>query len=114
MTRAGILPFSEIHHRALGRHPTGDKFEALLQLNNIGAKLQRGVFLPRGAPQAAVIALQESYGKVTQDPAYIAEYEKINNEKPDAVDSRGVQGVLDALRRVSPATKKVLKEAVSE
>ena len=114
LTRAGILPFSEIHHRALGRHPTGDKFEALLQLNNIGAKLQRGVFLPRGAPQAAVVALQESYGKVTQDPAYIAEYEKINNEKPDAVDSRGVQGVLDALRRVSPATKKVLKEAVSE
>lgn len=114
LTRVGIPPFSEIYQRAYGKAPSGDKFEALLQLNNIGAKLQRGVFLPRGAPRAAVTALQESYEKVARDPAYIAEYEKINNEKPDAIDARGVQSVLDALRRVSSATKKVLKEAVGD
>lgn len=114
LQKMGIRLFSEIYEQAHGKPPSGPQFEALLQLNNIGTSLQRGVFLPRGAPAEAIDALRKGYDLVVKDPAYIAEYEKVNNEKPDAVDAAVIQSVFEAMRKVTPEVRQVLKAAVAE
>lgn len=110
----GIPLFSEVYERAHGKPPTGTKFEALLQLNNIGTSLQRGVFLPQGAPPDAVDALRKGYDLVVKDPAYVADYERVNNEKPDAVNAAVIQSVFEAMQKVTPEIRQVLKSAVAE
>jgi tripartite-type tricarboxylate transporter receptor subunit TctC len=110
----GIPLFSEVFQKAHGKPAAGPKFEALLQLNNIGTSLQRGVFLPRGAPPEAVDALRKAYDLVIKDPAYVSEYEKVNNEKPDAVNAAVIQSVFAAMQKVTPEVRQVLKAAVAE
>ena len=114
LTRMGIPPFSEVYRQARGQEASGPKFEALLQLNNIGTSLQRGVFLPKGSPPDAVTALRRGYDAVVKDAAYITEYERINNEKPDAVDAAVVQAVFEAMKKVTPEVRQILKAAVAE
>ena len=114
LLKMGIPLFSTVYERAYGKPPSGPKFEALLQLNNIGTSLQRGVFLARGAPPEAVAALRKGYDAVVKDPAYIAEYEKVNNEKPDAVNAAVIQSVFEAMQKVTPEVRQVLKAAVAE
>lgn len=114
LVKMGIPQFSEIYKKAHGKEASGPVFEALLQLNNIGTSLQRGVFLPRGAPDEAVADLRKAYEATVKDPAYIADYQKTNGEAPDAVNARQVQSVFTAMRKVSPEVKKVLKSSVQD
>lgn len=114
LSRNGIPRLSELYQRIYGAVPKGDTFEALLHLNNLGARLQRGVFLPRGAPREAVEALQSSYESVLRDPAFIADYEKVNNEKPESINARGVEQVLQAMQKVPQSVRAVLKHATAE
>jgi tripartite-type tricarboxylate transporter receptor subunit TctC len=110
----GLPIFSQVYEKAFGKPASGPKFEALLQLNNIGTSLQRGIFLPRGAPPEAVDALRRGYDLVVKDPAYVADYEKVNAERPDAVDAAVIQSVFDAMRKVTPEVRQVLKATVGE
>lgn len=114
LSHHGIPRLSELYKRIHGVAPSGDTFDALLHLNNLGARLQRGVFLPRGTPHEAVVALQSSYARVMRDPAFIADYEKVNNEKPEGIDARGVEQVLQAMQKVPPSVRAVLKQATAE
>ena len=114
LSQNGIPRLSELYRRIHGVAPTGDTFDALLHLNNLGARLQRGVFLPRGAPREAVTALQSSYENVLRDPAFIADYEKVNNEKPEGINARGVEQVLQSMHRVPQSVRAVLKQATAE
>ena len=114
LSQNGIPRLSELYRRIHGVAPTGDTFDALLHLNNLGARLQRGVFLPRGAPREAVTALQSSYENVLRDPAFIADYEKVNNEKPEGINARGVEQVLQSMHKVPQSVRAVLKQATAE
>ena len=57
--------------------PSGEKFEALLLMNDIATKLQRGFFLPKGAPDEAVADLRRGYQALANDPDFVADYANV-------------------------------------
>jgi hypothetical protein len=110
----GIESYTTVYKKAFGKTPTGDRYEALLQVNNIATKLQRGFFLPSGSPPEAIAALRKGFEALRTDAAYLEEYEKINQEKPEMASAAEVGTVLDLMGKASPAIKKLLLESISE
>jgi hypothetical protein len=108
----GIPVYTELYRQAFGGLPSGVKFGALLLMNDIATKLQRGFFLPKGAPHEAVADLRRAYQAVARDPAFIADYERITKETPDFIGADEVERVFDAMRAVRPEIRNVLKESI--
>ena len=81
-------------------------------MNDIATKLQRGFFLPKGAPDDAVADLRKAFQALASDPDFVADYERVTKDKPDFVGAAEVERVLDNMRAVRPAIRKVLKESI--
>ena len=92
--------------------PSGEKFEALLLMNDIATKLQRGFFLPKGAPDEAAADLRRGYQALANDPDFVADYERITKEKPDFIGAEDVQLVFGKMRAVRPEIRQVLKVSI--
>ena len=112
LTRQGIPVYTEVYRDAFGTMPSGEKFEALLLMNDIATKLQRGFFLPKGAPDEAVTDLRKGYHALAADPDFIADYERVTREKPDFIGAEDVQLVFDKMRTVRPDIRKVLRDSI--
>jgi tripartite-type tricarboxylate transporter receptor subunit TctC len=112
LIRQGIPVYTEVYEEAFGTLPAGEKFDALLLMNDIATKLQRGFFLPKGAPDDAVADLRKGYQALATDPDFVADYERITKEKPDFVGAEEVQRVFDKMRTVRPEIRKVLKDSI--
>ena len=112
LIKQGIPVYTDVYKAAFGTMPAGEKFEALLLMNDIATKLQRGFFLPKGAPDEAVADLRQGYRALAGDQDFIAEYERVTKEKPDFVGAEDVQLVFDKIRAVPPAIRQVLKESI--
>jgi tripartite-type tricarboxylate transporter receptor subunit TctC len=112
LTNQGIPVYTEVYREAFGTLPAGEKFEALLLMNDIATKLQRGFFLPRGAPDDAVADLRKGFQALASDPDFVADYERVTKDKPDFVGAAEVERVLDNMRAVRPNIRKVLKESI--
>jgi hypothetical protein len=112
LIRQGIPVYTEVYRAAFGTMPAGEKFAALLLMNDIATKLQRGLFLPRGAPQEAVADLRQGYLALARDPDFIADYERVIKEKPDFIGAEEVERVFDSMRAVRPEVRKVLKDSI--
>jgi tripartite-type tricarboxylate transporter receptor subunit TctC len=110
----GLETYSAVYQKAFGKPPSGDRYEALLQVNNIATKLQRGFFLPAGSPPEAVAALRTGFEALRSDSAYLEDYERVNQEKPDMTSAAEVAKVLDLMGKASPSIKKILLESISE
>jgi hypothetical protein len=112
LTRQGIPVYTEVYKEAFGKMPSGEKFDALLLMNDIATKLQRGFFLPKGAPDDAVADLRKAFLALASDADFVSDYERITKEKPDFVGAEAVQRVFDKMRAVRPEIRKVLKESI--
>jgi tripartite-type tricarboxylate transporter receptor subunit TctC len=112
LIKQGIPLYTEVYREAFGTLPSGEKFEALLLMNDIATKLQRGFFLPKGAPDDAVADLRKAFQALASDPDFVADYERVTKDKPDFVGAAEVERVLDNMRAVRPAIRKVLKESI--
>jgi tripartite-type tricarboxylate transporter receptor subunit TctC len=112
LIKQGIPLYTEVYREAFGALPSGEKFEALLLMNDIATKLQRGFFLPKGAPDDAVADLRKAFQALASDPDFVADYERVTKDKPDFVGAAEVERVLDNMRAVRPAIRKVLKESI--
>jgi tripartite-type tricarboxylate transporter receptor subunit TctC len=112
LIKQGIPLYTEVYREAFGVLPSGEKFEALLLMNDIATKLQRGFFLPKGAPDDAVADLRKAFQALASDPDFVADYERVTKDKPDFVGAAEVERVLDNMRAVRPAIRKVLKESI--
>jgi hypothetical protein len=110
----GIEAYSVVYKKAFGKEPSGVRYEALLQVNNIATKLQRGFFLPTGSPPEAVSALRQGFEALRKDAAYLEEYERINQEKPDMASAAEVERVLDLMGKATLEIKKLLIESIAE
>src|SRR3954467_4224402 len=112
LMKQGIPVYTEVYRQAFGAMPSGEKFEALLLMNDIATKLQRGFFLPKGAPDEAAAALRRAYQALANDADFVADYERITKEKPDFVGAEDVQLVFDKMRAVRPEIRQVLKLSI--
>jgi tripartite-type tricarboxylate transporter receptor subunit TctC len=112
LIKQGIPLYTEVYREAFGALPSGEKFEALLLMNDIATKLQRGFFLPKGAPDDAVADLRKAFQALASDPDFVADYERVTKDKPDFVGAAEVERVLDNMRAVRPDIRKVLKESI--
>jgi tripartite-type tricarboxylate transporter receptor subunit TctC len=112
LIKQGIPVYTEVYRQAFGAMPSGEKFEALLLMNDIATKLQRGFFLPKGAPDEAAAELRRAYQALASDADFVADYERITKEKPDFVGGEDVQLVFDKMRAVRPEVRQVLKLSI--
>jgi tripartite-type tricarboxylate transporter receptor subunit TctC len=112
LMKQGIPVYTEVYRQAFGAMPSGEKFEALLLMNDIATKLQRGFFLPKGAPDEAAADLRRAYQALASDADFVADYERITKEKPDLVGAEDVQLVFDKMRAVRPEIRQVLKLSI--
>ncbi len=112
LMKQGIPVYTDVYREAFGTMPTGDKLDALLLMNDIATKLQRGFFLPKGAPEEAVADLRKAFLALPLDMEFVADYERITKEKPDFVGAEAVLRVFDAMRTVRPEIRKVLKDSI--
>jgi len=114
LEKAGIPIFDKFYEQAFGKPPSGPKYDALILTNDIATKMQRGMFVPRGAPPEAVKALRQAFTAVAADPAFIADYRKITGEAPDLLNAETVEQIFDRIRSVSPQVKDILKESIAK
>ena len=112
LIKQGIPVYTDVYRDAFGAMPSGEKFDALLLMNDIATKLQRGFFLPKGAPDEAVADLRRGFQALAGDGDFVADYERITREKPDFIGAADVQGVFDKMRTVRPDIRRVLKDSI--
>ena len=114
LEKAGMPPFDKFDREVFGKPPSGVKFDALLLVSDVGSKMQRGIFLPRGSPAEAVAALRQAFVGVAADPDFVADYHKITGEDPDLVGADEIERIFDRIRKIAPDVKRVLKDSIAE
>jgi tripartite-type tricarboxylate transporter receptor subunit TctC len=112
LEKQGIQTFDKVYKEAFGKPPSGIKWDAFLLMNDISAKMQRGIFLPQGSPPEAVAALRQAFAAVGKDPEFIEDYKKVTGEEPDLVSPNDIEPLFARMRNLDPQIKQVLKEAV--
>jgi tripartite-type tricarboxylate transporter receptor subunit TctC len=114
LLKQGMITFYDFLKQATGKEPAGTKYEALFLMNDISTKMQRGVFLPKGSPMEAALALRQAFHALEKDKDFVEDYRKITGEEPDYVRADEVERIFDRIRKVDPEVKRVLRESVGQ
>ncbi len=110
----GLQRFDVVYEQAMGKPPSGPKWEAMLLMNNLGSQMQRLMVLPKGSPMEAAEALRQAFQDVAKDPAFATDYFNVTKEKPDIRRAEDVQHMIEQLYKVDPAIKQVVKDSIAE
>ncbi len=114
LERQGVRIFDDVYREAFGKPPTGPKAEALLTMNDIGTKLQRGLMFPKGTPADAVNTMRKAVMELAKDEEFQKEFQKTTSERADLVSGEELEPVFNRMRDIDPAVKKVLQDAVAD
>src|SRR5262245_63015256 len=112
LLKQGMITFYDFYKEAFGKEPGGGKYQALFLMNDISTKMQRGVFLPKGSPMEAALALRQAFDGVEKDKDFIEDYRRITGEEPELVPAEEVERIFERIRDVDPEVKRVLRESV--
>jgi tripartite-type tricarboxylate transporter receptor subunit TctC len=112
LERRGMVTFYQFYREAFGKEPSGAKYDALFLMNDISTKMQRGVFLPKGAPMEAAGVLRQAFHALERDNDFIEDFKKITGDEVDHVAAEEVDRIFTRIRQVDPEVKRVLKESV--
>jgi hypothetical protein len=112
LLKAGIQIFDDVYKQAFGKAPSGPKYEALLMMNDIGTKLQRGMMFNKAAPKEAVEIMRKAVLEVAQDPEFRTDYQRVTGEEPDIVGATELEPLFERVRKLDPVIKKTLQESV--
>ena len=74
--------YPEFLKQQKGAYPTGPLWNAYPLINTVGTTFLRSVVLPPGSPKEAEMALREAFDKITKDPEFQAETQKILKFSP--------------------------------
>jgi hypothetical protein len=114
LLKEGIITFYDFLKQAYGgKEPGGAKYNALLLMNDLSTKLQRGIFLPKGSPQEAVRDLRQAFQALPQDQDFVTDFKKITGQAPDLVPANEVETIFERIRNVDPKIKDVLKKSIN-
>ena len=81
-------------------------------MSDIGTQMQRGLMLPKAAPQASVEILRAAFRDLMKDQAFIEDYKKVTSEEPDLVPGEDLLALFARIDKVDPAIKKVLRDSI--
>jgi tripartite-type tricarboxylate transporter receptor subunit TctC len=112
LEKIGMETFDKVYQEAFGKPPSGPKWDAFFLLSDISAKMQRGIFMPKGSPPEAVEAMRQGVAGIAKDPDFISDYKKVTGEAPDLLKPSEIEPLFDRMRNLSPQTKQILKEAM--
>lgn len=107
-----VPSFTEVFKDVNGQaaSPSGDRWEALELLNRLGDGMNRSVFMPPNAPPAAVEEMRAAFVKLTDDPEFIADYEKVVKVKPRILTGPQGDAVVAELGKVRPSLLSFLRK----
>ena len=114
LEKQGIITFYQFYREALGKEPTGAKYEALFLMNDISTKMQRGMLVPKGSPAESITALRNAFQALGKDPAFARDFKAITGEEPDVVHPDEIEPIFDRIRTVDPEVKRLLAESVGQ
>jgi len=114
LEKRGVRAFSVFYRDAFGKAPSGLQWEAFVYLQNLTSSLRRVVVMPPGSPDAAVSELRAAFEALGEDPAFIAEYEKIVGERPELVSAQEGQAILGQLKQMRPELVTVIKSTLEK
>lgn len=87
-----------------GAKPKGMYWKAWRLMASTRAKLLRALFLPPGAPKAALDDLRMAFEKTMKDPAYLKEFKKLNKALPNIVyGEEGEKFIRNEVKNADPA-----------
>jgi putative tricarboxylic transport membrane protein len=113
LERNGILTFDKVYAQAFGQPPSGQKFDALLLMNDLSTKVQRLIVLPKGSPAEAADALRGAFNGLAEDRDFIEDYKRVTGEEPDLVKAELLEPLFERMRHVDPRITRTLKESVA-
>jgi hypothetical protein len=114
LTKAGILTFDQVYRQAFGKDPSGPKNDALLMMNDIGTKLQRGLMFHKAVPKEAVEIMRKAVEEVARDPGFRADYQRVTGQEPDFVGAAELEPLFERVRHLDPVIKKTLQDSVDQ
>ena len=114
LEQQGIITFYQFYREALGKEPTGAKYQALFLMNDISTKMQRGMLVPKGSPAESITALRNAFQALGKDPAFARDFKAITGEEPDVVHPDEIEQIFDRIRTVDPEVKRLLAESVGQ
>jgi len=87
-----------------GAMPKGMYWKAWRLMAGMRAKILRALFLPPGAPKAALDDLRMAFAKTMKDPAYLKEFKKLNKTMPNVVyGDDGEKFIRNEVKNADPA-----------
>lgn len=110
MESQGVHAFSEVYKQAHGKLPSGKTWETFVLVNNIASSMRRSILLPKASPEEAIDALRKAFAELPDDPAFVKEYERVVQVKPELVSAADGQALVDSLDHIDPAVKAELKK----
>jgi tripartite-type tricarboxylate transporter receptor subunit TctC len=110
MESQGVHAFSEVYREAFGKLPSGPTWETFVLVNNLASTLRRSILLPKASPKAAIDELRKAFVDLIADPAFVKEYERVVQVKPEMVSASDGQALVDSLSHIDPAVKADLKK----
>lgn len=116
IVRSALLPrvptFEEVYRETRGTRPSGVRWQALKAISNL--VIQRAYLLPPGVPPDRVSALRQAFDRMAQDPAFVAEWERVFGQKfaPGHVPTELVERMKSEFLEPAPWQEFVVKELV--
>ena len=105
--------FEEFYFSIHGKQPSGKKWEMYSFLRDVRGAFSDAVLLPPKTPSPIVSVIQKAFSSATEDPAFIADYEKIAQAKPVWADGPSAENVFARLRSADEAVGTFLTEYVA-
>lgn len=107
-----VPTFLEVYKEIYGKDamPSGEKWEMLQFLTRLLDNMYRTVFMAPNAPPSAVEEMRSAFAKLTKDPEFIAQYEKVAFTKPRFIMGPEAERVIAELANVKPSMVSFLRK----
>ncbi|MBI4292857.1 MAG: hypothetical protein HY661_15410 [Betaproteobacteria bacterium] len=111
-----VPSYLEVYKDVWGKDamPSGEKWQALVLLNRIMDSMIRTIFMAPTAPQAAVDEMRGAFEKLSKDPEFIAQWEKVVLVKPRFILGAEGERVVSDLANIQPAMAEFLRKYIAE
>ena len=111
LTALGFPTLVEFYRRIYGKPPSGEKWQALMFLNEITGQLSRTAVFSHDTPPAAVAEMRKAFAEMSRDKEFAEEFKRVTHDEPELTTAEEGEALLRRLGTVQPDIKQALKDA---